>query len=90
MKVQNANTAPPAGEARFTDSCLDKEDLRVAKRIAFREKDLNVVGALLDDRLVDGHEVVRRLGVVATLHQAAAEWARSWLEGRKSGDKTET
>jgi hypothetical protein len=85
VKLQNANTAPPTGEPRFTGWCLDKEDLCVAKLIAFREKDVNFVGALLDDRLVDGDEVVRRLGAVATLHQAATQRARSWIEGRKSG-----
>ena len=90
VRVQNANTAPPTGEPRFTGWCLDKEDLCVAKLIAFREKDRNFVGALLDDHLVDGDEVARRLGDVATLHQAAAERARSWLEGRKSGGKPES
>lgn len=90
VKVQNANTAPPTGEPRFTGWCLDKEDLCVAKLIAFREKDVNFVGALLDDHLVDGDEVARRLGDVATLHHAAAERARSWLEGRKSGSKPES
>jgi len=82
VKVQNANTAPPTGEPRFTGWCLDKEDLCVAKLIAFREKDLNFVGALLDVHLVHGDELVRRLGAVATFHQTAAKRARSWLEGR--------
>ena len=31
VKVQNANTAAPGGEPRFTGWCLDKEDLCVAK-----------------------------------------------------------
>jgi hypothetical protein len=85
VKVQKANTAPPTGEPRFTGWCLDKEDLCAAKLIAFREKDLNFVGALLDVHLVHGDELVRRLGAVATLHQSAAKRARSWLEGRKAG-----
>lgn len=85
VKLQNASTAPPPGELPFTGWCLDKEDLCVAKLIVFREKDVNFVGALLDDRLVDGDEVVRRLGEVATLHQTAAKRARSWLEGREAG-----
>ena len=34
VKVQNANTAAPAGEPRFTGWCLDKEDLCVAKLVA--------------------------------------------------------
>jgi hypothetical protein len=47
VKVQNANTAAPTGEPCFTGWCLNKEDLRVAKLIAFREKDRNFVAALL-------------------------------------------
>lgn len=85
VKVQNANTAPPAGSPQFTGWCLDKEDLCVAKLIAFREKDLNFVGALLDDRLVDVEEVILRLGTVAHQHKAANERAVSWLGTRKPG-----
>ena len=51
VKVQNVNTAAPAGSPRFTGWCLDKEDLCVAKLIAFREKDINFVDALLDAAL---------------------------------------
>lgn len=47
VKVQNANTAAPSGEPRFTGWCLDKEDLCVAKLCALREKDRNFVTALL-------------------------------------------
>lgn len=83
VKVQNANTAAPAGSPQFTGWCLDKEDLCVAKLIAFREKDLNFVGTLLDHRLVDGEKVMRRLGTVATHHTAASERAESWLGTRK-------
>jgi hypothetical protein len=39
VKVQNANTAEPAGEFQFTGWCLDKEDLCAAKLCALREKD---------------------------------------------------
>jgi hypothetical protein len=81
--VQNANTAAPTGEPRFTGWCLDKEDLCVAKLIAFREKDLNFVGSLLEDGLVDAEEVTRRLGSVASGHKAAIERARSWVGSRK-------
>ena len=41
VKVQNVNTAAPAGQPQFTGWCLDKEDLCVAKLCAFREKDRN-------------------------------------------------
>jgi hypothetical protein len=53
VKVQNANTAAPAGQPQFTRWCLDKEDLCVAKLCAFREKDRNFVAALLEAGLVD-------------------------------------
>ena len=48
VKVQNASTAAPAGQPKFTGWCLDKEDLCVAKLCAFREKDRNFVAALLE------------------------------------------
>lgn len=47
VKVQNANTATPPGEPRFTGLCLDKDDLCVAKLVASRDKDRNFVAALL-------------------------------------------
>lgn len=82
VKVQNANTAAPDGEPRFTGWCLDKDDLCVAKLIAFREKDLNFVAALLDARLVEREAVVRRLESVAESHKPARERAGSWLASR--------
>ncbi len=84
VKVQNANTAAATGEPRFTGWCLDKEDLCVAKLCAFREKDRSFVAALLDARLVDGDDVMRRLGAVAHHHKTATSRARSWLESRGS------
>ena len=83
VKVQNANTAAPAGSPRFTGWCLDKEDLCVAKLIAFREKDRNFVGALLDHALVDSEVVILRLATVAHQHQTASERAVSWLRTRR-------
>ncbi len=82
VKVQNANTAAPAGSPRFTGWCLNKEDLCVAKLIAFREKDINFVGALLESHLVDLEEVRRRLRTVTGQHSAASEQADSWLGSR--------
>ena len=61
VKVQNANTAAPAGQPQFTGWCLDKEDLCVAKLCAFREKDRNLVVALLEARLVDAGVIHERL-----------------------------
>jgi len=82
VRVQNANTAAPAGSPRFTGWCLDKEDLCVAKLIAFREKDLNFVAALLDATLVEPEEVLRRLRMVPESRKAAGERAHSWLTSR--------
>jgi hypothetical protein len=83
VKVQNTNTAAPAGEPGFTGWCLDKEDLCAAKLIAFREKDLNFVAALLDARLVEREDLIRRLETVAETYKAACERARSWLASRE-------
>ncbi|MGH3647998.1 MAG: DUF6036 family nucleotidyltransferase [Micromonosporaceae bacterium] len=82
VKVQNANTAAPAGEPRFTGWCLDKEDLCVAKLCAYREKDRNFVAALLDTGLVDADVIVTRLGLVPDNHQRLTQQARSWLAPR--------
>ena len=61
VKVQNANTAAPGGELRFTGWCLDKEDLCAAKLVALREKDRNFVAALLKANLVDADLIASRL-----------------------------
>lgn len=79
VKVQNANTAAPAGRPRYTGWCLDKEDLCVAKLCAFREKDQNFVAALLDAGLVDAAVIAERLAAVPAEHRAAAERALVWL-----------
>lgn len=84
VRVQNANTAAPAGEPRFTGWCLDKEDLCVAKLCAFREKDRNFVAALLDAGLVDSSVTARRLERVPAEQQSQTERALSWLASRPS------
>jgi hypothetical protein len=81
VKVQNANTAGPAGEPRFTGWCLDKEDLCVAKLCALREKDQNFVAALLGAHLVDADVIRSRLELLPAEHEAAAVRAQSWLAG---------
>lgn len=87
VKVQNANTAAPAGEPRFTGWCLDKEDLCVAKLCAFREKDRNFVEALLDADLVDRDMIRARLSTVPAKHLPATDRALHWLAARSgSGD----
>ncbi|NEE04543.1 DUF6036 family nucleotidyltransferase [Phytoactinopolyspora halotolerans] len=83
VKVQNANTAAPAGEPRFTGWCLDKEDLCVAKLCAFREKDQNFVAALLDARLVDAGVIADRIPTVPTRYGSAAERALAWIASWK-------
>ena len=82
VKVQNANTAAPSGDPRFTGWCLDKEDLCVAKLCALREKDRNFVGALLDAGLVDHAVIAARLGQVPDKHLPAIDRALSWLTSR--------
>ena len=79
VKVQNANTAAPDGEARFTGWCLDKEDLCVAKLVALREKDRNFVAALLKADLVDADLIASRLRTLPREHVATSEAALTWL-----------
>lgn len=79
VKVQNANTAAPGGEPRFTGLCLDKEDLCVAKLVAFREKDRNFVAALLKADLVDADLIASRLRTIPREHVAESEAALTWL-----------
>jgi hypothetical protein len=79
VKVQNANTAAPSGEPRFTGWCLDKEDRCVAKLCAFREKDRNFVAALLTAGLVDAETIRSRLLAVDDRHHGAVERALTWL-----------
>jgi hypothetical protein len=82
VKVQNANTAAPAGSPRFTGWCIDKEDLCVAKLCAFREKDQNFVAALLDAGLVNSGVIAERLPLVPDRYRSAVERALSWLAAR--------
>ncbi|WP_125776490.1 DUF6036 family nucleotidyltransferase [Antribacter gilvus] len=79
VKVQNRNTAAPAGEPQFTGWCLSPEDVCVAKLCALREKDRNFVAALLDARLVDRERVARGLQNVPEQHHGNAERALAWL-----------
>jgi hypothetical protein len=79
VKVQNANTAGPAGGLQFTGWCLDKEDLCVAKLCALREKDQNFVSELLRAGLVDPGVVATRLATVPERYRPGAERAAEWL-----------
>jgi hypothetical protein len=83
VKVQNANTAAPAGQPQFTGWCLDREDLCVAKLVALREKDQHFVGALLDHGLVDPDVIARRLLSVEERFQSGAARALEWLASRR-------
>jgi hypothetical protein len=80
VRVQNANTAAPGGQPVFTDWCLDKEDLCVAKLCAFREKDRDFVRALIDADMVDQTVIADRLLTVPECYRVAAENAARWLE----------
>ena len=82
VKVQNSNTAVPGSDREFTGWCLDKEDLCVAKLCAFRDKDKNFVGALLDADLVDAEVIAERIPTVPPRHQDRVEVALTWLGGR--------
>jgi hypothetical protein len=81
VQVQNANTAAPSGSPRYTGWCLDKEDLCVAKLCAFREKDVNFVGALLHAGHVEADVIRERLPTVAAKHRDAADRASAWMKG---------
>ena len=83
VKVQNANTAAPAGQPQFTGWCLDKEDLCVAKLCAFREKDRNFVAALLEAGLVNAGVILERLPSVEERRRPDADRAVAWLESWK-------
>ncbi len=79
VRVQNANTAAPAGTPLFTGWCLERHDLCVAKLCAFREKDRNFVAALLSAELVSSEVIAARLDTVAERHEPAAKRAVRWL-----------
>ena len=80
--VQNANTAAPSGALQYIGWCLDKEDLCVAKLCAFREKDQNFVGALLDAGLVDAEVITTRLSTVPKEHLTTTERPLAWIAAR--------
>lgn len=82
VKVQNINTAAPAGSPQYTGWCLEKEDLCVAKLCAFREKDRRFVAALLDAALVDRKTLEKRLRGVSDAHLPTTEPALAWLAAR--------
>jgi hypothetical protein len=82
VKVQNTNTAAPAGTPQYIGWCLDKEDLCIAKLCAFREKDRNFVAALLDAGLVDAELIAERLLTVPRQHLPGTEHALNWLASR--------
>jgi len=79
VTVQNSNTAGPNGDPPYVGLCLNKEDLCVAKLIAFREKDRDFVRALIDARLVDLELIVARLSDMPSEYSSAGEHARDWL-----------
>jgi hypothetical protein len=66
--------------------CLDKEDLRVAKLCAFREKDQNFVAALTQSALVDRQTILTRLATVDERYRRAAEQASSWIRSLGIGN----
>lgn len=55
------------------------DDLCVGKPCSFREKDRDVVRALLDGQLVDLRTISSRLLTVRRRHRSAAQNASRWL-----------
>jgi hypothetical protein len=82
VKVQNENTAAPAGHPQYIGWCLDKHDLCAAKLCAFREKDWNFVDALITDGLVDPALIASRLQTVPERYHSSIDRAR---DGSHSG-----
>ncbi|QTV80576.1 DUF6036 family nucleotidyltransferase [Microbacterium sp. NIBRBAC000506063] len=80
IRVQNANTAAPAGKPVFTGWCLERHDLCVAKLCAFREKDQNFVLALASAGLISTEIIVERLGTIAAHGRETADRALRWLK----------
>jgi hypothetical protein len=86
VKVQNENTAAPAGHPQYIGWCLDKEDLCIAKLCAFREKDRNFVDALITDGLVDPALIASRLQTVPERYHSSIDRATAWLAFRTQPD----
>ena len=81
------NTAPVGGDGhQFTGWCLDPHDLCVAKLCAFRLKDTDFVGALLDAAMVDPEVIAERIVTVPPRYQDRTENSLTWLQAwRASG-----
>ncbi len=90
VAVRNANTAAPGGQPVFTGWCLDKEDLCVAKLCAFREKDLEFVGALVKAGLVDRATISGRLPTIPARYRSAVERAAAWIDSWDDETTTDT
>jgi hypothetical protein len=58
---------------------VGSQSICVAKLCAFREKDQNVVAALVRSALVDRKTILTRLSGVDERYRPAAEVAASWL-----------
>jgi hypothetical protein len=86
VKVQNENTAAPGGYPQYIGWCLDKEDLCVAKLIAFREKDCNFVDALIANSLVDPALIHTRIVTVPERYSSGIDRATAWLAFRRQSD----
>lgn len=80
--VSNENTRGVGTGEQFTGLCLDKEDLCVAKLLAYREKDQAFVGALIQHGIVHGDLIVERLRSVQERWPTEAARALGWLQPR--------
>ncbi|MEX5297493.1 DUF6036 family nucleotidyltransferase [Kocuria sp. CPCC 205292] len=80
VAVSNENTRQVGTGQQFTGLCLDKEDLCVAKLLAYREKDQAFVGALLQYQIVDREVIIERLHSVQERWPVEVGRALGWLQ----------
>lgn len=77
--VSNENTQIAGTGYQSTGLCLNKEDLCVAKLLAYRNKDQAFVGALLEHGVVDRITIIDRLQSVQETWPAEAARALGWI-----------
>ncbi len=82
VKVENENTAGPAGAPQLTGWCLETRDLCVSKLCALREKDRNFVAALLEYNLIDSSIILHRLSQIPNVSSVAIERAILWPQAK--------
>lgn len=77
VKVQNENTLGCIGW------CLEAHDLAASKLAAFRERDREFVRTMLAEELIDGQNLIRRVGrlpVADSLRRRLTAWVRRTVQ----------